>query len=393
MTNEQIIEKLADLPLVVRGSQDEVFKTVRELQEAARQVSVSLLDSDSQAARDDERRANALAAREDWQRFDWDGAKPYKEHLRERLQTVEDYLGYLNACHEEGPDTFALAVQDVLEFAATAMCDKCVEKVKASGAYWCEVSKQFQRGDEEFAFFTAKAKAADDIERELEPLTLDQVKAGRDVMTNEKAPERIYMHPTSAEANVNPWPLEPGEYVEYVRVDLASPASAAPVVDNEVHCWHCGIVLERTELKPRCDECSADCDDEFCNAFGCAPSAAATAAPGEQKQPLPEHFLCVEPDLQPTVINFLRGFGTDADKAEAERHLHLCLRCQELANAAPVEQSDTRPSCWHCGVVLAYAPKLRCEDCPEECDVEGCDELGCAPSDAPVEQSEEKSSK
>lgn len=49
------------------------------------------------------------------------------------------------------------------------------------------------------------------------------------------------------------------------------------------------------------------------------------------------------------------------------------------ATAAP-QQSDARPSCWHCGVVLAYAPKLRCEDCPDECDVEGCDELGCAPA-------------
>lgn len=39
-------------------------------------------------------------------------------------------------------------------------------------------------------------------------------------MSNEKAPERIYMHPTSAEYHMNPWPLEAGEYVEYVRVDL-----------------------------------------------------------------------------------------------------------------------------------------------------------------------------
>lgn len=53
-------------------------------------------------------------------------------------------------------------------------------------------------------------------------------------MTNEKAPERIYMHPTSAEANVNPWPLEPGEYVEYVRADLAVPAGAAPQVVSDV---------------------------------------------------------------------------------------------------------------------------------------------------------------
>lgn len=59
--------------------------------------------------------------------------------------------------------------------AATRMRDVCVERVRASGVYWREVSKQFQRGDEEFAFFTAKAKAADDIERDLQSLTLDQV--------------------------------------------------------------------------------------------------------------------------------------------------------------------------------------------------------------------------
>lgn len=59
------------------------------------------------------------------------------------------------------------------------------------------------------------------------------------------------------------------------------------------------------------------------------------------------------------------------------------------ATTAAPQQSDTRPSCWHCGVVLAEAPKLRCDDCPTECDVEGCDELGCAPSTAaPVERFE-----
>lgn len=44
-------------------------------------------------------------------------------------------------------------------------------------------------------------------------------------MTNEKdAPERIYLHPTSAEANINPWPLELSEYIEYVRADLLTTA-------------------------------------------------------------------------------------------------------------------------------------------------------------------------
>ena len=33
--------------------------------------------------------------------------------------------------------------------------------------------------------------------------------------------------------------------------------------------------------------------------------------------------------------------------------------------------------CWHCGVVLAYVSKPRCEDCPDECDEEKCDEMSC----------------
>lgn len=39
----------------------------------------------------------------------------------------------------------------------------------------------------------------------------------------------------------------------------------------------------------------------------------------------------------------------------------------------PVEEQ----SCWHCGVVLAGVVKPRCEDCPDECDTEGCDAMGC----------------
>lgn len=56
---------------------------------------------------------------------------PFKEHLRERLKTTDDYIGYLNACHKDQPETFALAVQYVLDFVSTAMRDACVEKVKA----------------------------------------------------------------------------------------------------------------------------------------------------------------------------------------------------------------------------------------------------------------------
>jgi hypothetical protein len=57
--------------------------------------------------------------------------KPYKEHLRERLNTTDDYVGYLDACHKDGPETFALAVQDVADFVGAAMRSACIEKVAA----------------------------------------------------------------------------------------------------------------------------------------------------------------------------------------------------------------------------------------------------------------------
>ena len=36
----------------------------------------------------------------------------------------------------------------------------------------------------------------------------------------QEGPERIFIHPTSAEWSANRWPLESDEYIEYVRVDL-----------------------------------------------------------------------------------------------------------------------------------------------------------------------------
>lgn len=40
-----------------------------------------------------------------------------------------------------------------------------------------------------------------------------------------------------------------------------------------------------------------------------------------------------------------------------------------------MEQADTR--CWHCGLMLIGVARPRCEQCPAECDVEGCDRPGC----------------
>lgn len=48
------------------------------------------------------------------------------------------------------------------------------------------------------------------------------------------------------------------------------------------------------------------------------------------------------------------------------------------------DEGEQRDVCWHCKVVLSHVPKPRCEDCPDECDVEGCDADGCAPAASPA---------
>lgn len=40
------------------------------------------------------------------------------------------------------------------------------------------------------------------------------------------------------------------------------------------------------------------------------------------------------------------------------------------------ELEDEQNVCWHCKVVLIPAP-LRCENCPDECDDENCEEDAC----------------
>lgn len=54
----------------------------------------------------------------------------------------------------------------------------------------------------------------------------------------------------------------------------------------------------------------------------------------------------------------------------------------------PAGERDENVYCWHCGDALSEWPKPHCERCPTECDVEGCDELGCAP--ATTAESEER---
>jgi hypothetical protein len=69
--------------------------------------------------------------------------------------------------------------------------------------------------------------------------------------------------------------------------------------------------------------------------------------------------------------------------------LDVVTSLREIADG--LDCSVGQNSCWHCGVVLARVPKLRCEQCPDECDVEGCTELGCtAPSPPSTEQENPK---
>lgn len=74
--------------------------------------------------------------------------------------------------------------------------------------------------------------------------------------------------------------------------------------------------------------------------------------------------------------NHSNGFiaQSECDICQAYTAKIAAIITKHLRGAAVPE-----PHCWHCGVVLAYAPTLRCEDCPTECDIENCDELGCAP--------------
>lgn len=73
----------------------------------------------------------------------------------------------------------------------------------------------------------------------------------------------------------------------------------------------------------------------------------------------------------------LPGTFINAIARKCTPHVYVS-RLAAAATAAPQQLDDKQPCCWHCGVVLAYTPKLRCEDCPDECDIVNCDALGCA---------------
>jgi hypothetical protein len=66
---------------------------------------------------------------------------------------------------------------------------------------------------------------------------------------------------------------------------------------------------------------------------------------------------------------------------EPEVRLIGNVRADEVAALAEFVLAQTSLSChdavcWHCQDVVIM-PRTRCERCPEECDIEGCQEPGC----------------
>lgn len=98
--------------------------------------------------------------------------KPYKEHLYETLKTTDDYRGYLSACYEDDSETFALAVQDVLDCAATRMRDKCVVHLRKKGEH-IESTANHLPGSDRARELHAEARTFYQAAREVESLTLD----------------------------------------------------------------------------------------------------------------------------------------------------------------------------------------------------------------------------
>lgn len=47
-----------------------------------------------------------------------------------------------------------------------------------------------------------------------------------------------------------------------------------------------------------------------------------------------------------------------------------------LARIAELE-ANIGKACWHCGVTLETHPAV-CVECPSECDVDGCEAMGCS---------------
>jgi hypothetical protein len=56
---------------------------------------------------------------------------------------------------------------------------------------------------------------------------------------------------------------------------------------------------------------------------------------------------------------------------------------REMVHAAmEAKKPEPDPVCWHClDVLIPDTQRPRCERCPDECDIEGCEAPGCAGED------------
>lgn len=67
-------------------------------------------------------------------------------------------------------------------------------------------------------------------------------------------PERIYIHPSSAEYHLSRWPLEEGEYIEYVRADIAATTSSPAAQPDKVPNYALIQLLNAAMLHPESAE-------------------------------------------------------------------------------------------------------------------------------------------
>lgn len=81
----------------------------------------------------------------------------------------------------------------------------------------------------------------------------------------------------------------------------------------------------------------------------------------------------------------VRDMRTRLESGQGDRTAAMCRLSLPMAEflLEHINKLEAPTSCWHCSVVLAPDERRpRCEDCPDECDIEGCEEPGCDDEEA-----------
>lgn len=194
-----------------------------------------------------------------------------------------------------------------------------------------------------------------------------------------RAPERVWLRWHQKSSSFSGYWWTKGD-VEYVRADLPQqPASE-----------RCGESTARFVTSEEAEHTSASGGGACLRCGGSIPTCCkcvfpATGATGD----LISHnaamratcYMCAKPER----------YGPPKPLEGSERLFHFqgadnwnagqCF-AQPLLNipvaATGAGDDEQRDVCWHCKVVLSGVSKPRCEDCPDECDVEGREADGCA---------------